>query len=110
MQSVYRRLSVAADVAPVHQIRSELHQPAQSRCIRRDSGSNAMLQRSFQCSGLTSHESHRAFDDSVGLALPLVVSLTLSGFLLGKLVQFPLPTTTNDLSVTKQIELLKAIF
>ena len=34
---VYRRLSVAADVAPVHQIRSELHQPAQYPCVGQDS-------------------------------------------------------------------------
>ena len=47
---------------------------------------------SFQCSGLTNHESYRAFDDSFGLPLPLVVSLAQSGFLLDELVQFPLPT------------------
>ena len=33
--SVCRRLSVAADVTPVQQIRSELHQPAQCPCIWR---------------------------------------------------------------------------
>ena len=53
---------------------------------------NTILLCSFQCSGLTNHESYRAFDDSVGLPLPLVVSLAQSGFLLDELVQFPLPT------------------
>ena len=64
MQSVYRHLSGATDVTPVHQIRSELHQPAQYPCIKWDFDANTML----QCSGLTSHDSHRAFDDSVGPA------------------------------------------
>ena len=50
VHAVYRRLPVAADVAPVHQIRSELHQPAQYPCIRRDFDARTMLQCSFQCS------------------------------------------------------------
>ena len=68
MQPLQRRLSVAADVTPVHQVRSKFHQSAQYPCIRRDSGSCAMLQRSFQCSGLTSNESNRTYDDPTGLA------------------------------------------
>ena len=48
MQCVYRRLSVTADVAPVHQMRSELNQPAQYPCSRRDFHANTMLQCSFQ--------------------------------------------------------------
>ena len=67
MQPLQRRPSVAADVAPVHQVRSIFHQRAQHPCVGRDFGSCAMLQRSFQCSGLTGHESYRTFDDPVGL-------------------------------------------
>ena len=58
MQPLHRCLSVAADVAPVHQECRKLHQPAQYPCVRRDSGPNAMLQRSLQCSGLAGHEPH----------------------------------------------------
>ena len=36
MQSVCRGLSVAADVAPVHQEHSELPQPAHHSCVKRD--------------------------------------------------------------------------
>ena len=83
-------LSVAADVTPVHQIRSELHKPAQYPCIRWDFDANTMLQRSFQCSGLTSHESHRAFGDSVGVALSHWLSLWHSlASLLASLCNFP---------------------
>ena len=60
MQPLQRRLSVAAEVAPVHRVRSIFHQPAQYPRIGRDSGSYAMLQRSFQCFGLTSNESARS--------------------------------------------------
>ena len=68
MQPLQRCLSVAADVTLVRQVRSKFHQPAKYPCVRRDSGPNAMLQRSLQSSGLTSHESHCTFDDPVGLA------------------------------------------
>ena len=71
--SVFRRLFVAADVAPVHQIRSELHQPAQYPCIRRD-----FVDANIQCSGKTSHESHRAFDDSEP-ALPTSSCVSVPG-------------------------------
>ena len=93
MQPLQRRLSVAADVAPVHQVRTKLHQPALYPCVGRDSGPNAMLERSFQCSGLTGNESYRTFDDPIGLAFshwrPLWNSLASFH---GVLVRIPLPT------------------
>ena len=76
MQSVCRRLSVAAEVALVHQIRSELNHPARYSCVRRDFDANTMLQCSFQSSGLTG---------TVWLS-PLVVCLAQSGFFLDELV------------------------
>ena len=87
MQSVQRCLSVAADVAPVHQVRSEIHQPAQYPCVGRDSGPDAMLQRSLQCSSL----SHCTFDDPVGLVFTQLVVSPEPGFPLGDLVRVPSP-------------------
>ena len=81
--------SVAADVAPVHQVRNILHQ---HRCVGRDSSPTAMLQRS-PCSGLTGHESYRTFDDPFCLASSTGgLSLEQAGFPPGVLVRFPLPT------------------
>ena len=71
----FRPCSLQSGVFPLlpashlfHQVRSEFHQPAQFPCVGRDSGPNAMLQRSTQCSGLAGHESHRTFDDFILLA------------------------------------------
>ena len=60
MQSVCRRLFVAADVASVHLTRSEPHKPAQYPCVGRDFDADAMFQRSLQCSGLADHTSPTA--------------------------------------------------
>ena len=49
-------------------------QPTQYPCVGRDSDPNTMLHCCFQCSGLTSHESHRASDDPIRLASPPGVS------------------------------------
>ena len=97
-------LSVPADVTPVHQVHSKLHQPAEYPCVGRDSGPYAELQcglqcpglasneppaetGSFQCSGLTSNEPHCTFDDPTGLAFSNWRTLGRFGFLLDGLVQ-----------------------
>ena len=95
-QPVQRCLSVAAEVTPAHQVRSKIHQPSKYPCVGRDSGPNAMLQRSLQRSGLTSHVSRCTFDDSTGLPFRhWGVSLGRSGFPVGelnrRLVAAPVP-------------------
>ena len=67
MPSAQRRLPVPPDVAPVHHVRGELHQPAQYPRTRQDPGANAVLQRNHQCSVLACHKPHRALDDPVAL-------------------------------------------
>ena len=69
MQSLERRLPVAANCTPVHQECNKLHQPARYPCLRRHFDANAVPQGDLQRPGLASHESHRALNDTIGLAL-----------------------------------------
>ena len=80
MQPLQRCLSVAADVAPVHQVCSNLHQPAQYPCVGRDS--DVPVQLSVFWPGRQRAPPHVRWSHWTGF-LPLAVSLKQSGFLLG---------------------------
>ena len=81
---------------------SKFHYPAQY-CVGRHPGPNAMFQRSFQCCGLTGHESHRTFDDTIGLAFSNWRSLwnSLATFL-ASLSCFPCQCFNRWLVVTSE--------
>ena len=88
-----------------HLFISKLHQPTQYPCVGRDSGPNAMLERSFQCSGLTGNEPHCTFHDRVGLAFSNLRSLWsgLASFLTG-LSDFPCQRLNRRDSVVPEVD------
>ena len=59
MQPLKRRLPVAADIAPFHQVSSKFHQPTQYPCVGR-----------VFWPALTCNEPHSALNDPIGLAFP----------------------------------------